>query len=115
MISTAVRVPSTTVSAAHGTGPRYRVVQDTSSPSPDFPAITGDCFVLDSELTETAPSLFANSIDFGEMGFNADYLSEGEEIDVIVLDVDQRGRIKLSIKEIPETNEAEKTEHEEQA
>ena len=39
-----------------------------------------------------------------------DYLSEGEEIDVIVLDVDQRGRIKLSIKEIPETNEAEKTE-----
>ena len=41
-----------------------------------------------------------------------DYLSEGEEIDVIVLDVDQRGRIKLSIKEIPETNEAEKAEHE---
>ncbi len=28
----------------------------------------------------------------------SDYLSEGEEIDVIVLDVDQRGRIKLSIK-----------------
>ena len=44
-----------------------------------------------------------------------DYLSEGEEIDVIVLDVDQRGRIKLSIKEIPETNEAEKTEYGEQA
>ena len=44
-----------------------------------------------------------------------DYLSEGEEIDVIVLDVDQRGRIKLSIKEIPETDEGEKTEHEEQA
>ena len=44
-----------------------------------------------------------------------DYLSEGEEIDVIVLDVDQRGRIKLSIKEIPETNEAEKTEQEDQA
>ena len=41
-----------------------------------------------------------------------DYLSEGEEIDVIVLDVDQRGRIKLSIKEIPETNESEKAEHE---
>ena len=33
----------------------------------------------------------------------SDYLSEGEEIDVIVLDVDQRGRIKLSIKEIPES------------
>ena len=30
-----------------------------------------------------------------------DYLSEGEEIDVVVLDVDQRGRIKLSIKELP--------------
>ena len=44
-----------------------------------------------------------------------DYLSEGEEIDVIVLDVDQRGRIKLSIKEIPETNEAEKIEQEDQA
>ena len=44
-----------------------------------------------------------------------DYLSEGEEIDVIVLDVDQRGRIKLSIKEIPETNEAEKTEQEDEA
>ena len=29
-----------------------------------------------------------------------DYLSEGQEIDVIVLDVD-RGRIKLSIKELP--------------
>ena len=33
----------------------------------------------------------------------SDYLSEGEEVDVIVLDVDQRGRIKLSIKEIPES------------
>ena len=30
-----------------------------------------------------------------------DYLSEGEEVDVVVLDVDQRGRIKLSIKELP--------------
>lgn len=29
-----------------------------------------------------------------------DYLSEGEEVDVVVLDVDQRGRIKLSIKEL---------------
>ena len=33
-----------------------------------------------------------------------DYLSEGQEVDVIVLDVD-RGRIKLSIKEVP-SNEA---------
>ncbi len=37
MIPTAVRVPSTTVSAAHGTGPRYRVVQDTSSPKNSNP------------------------------------------------------------------------------
>ena len=37
----------------------------------------------------------------------SDYLSEGEEIDVIVLDVDQRGRIKLSIKEIPESSDEE--------
>ena len=37
----------------------------------------------------------------------SDYLTEGEEIDVIVLDVDQRGRIKLSIKEIPEANDQE--------
>ncbi len=34
-----------------------------------------------------------------------DYLSEGEEIDVVVLDVDQRGRIKLSIKELPKYQE----------
>ena len=30
-----------------------------------------------------------------------DYLSEGQAVDVVVLDVDQRGRIKLSIKELP--------------
>jgi polyribonucleotide nucleotidyltransferase len=29
-----------------------------------------------------------------------DYLKEGQEIEVVVLDVDQRGRIKLSIKEL---------------
>jgi len=34
-----------------------------------------------------------------------DYLSEGEEVDVVVLDVDQRGRIKLSIKELPKYRE----------
>ena len=43
-----------------------------------------------------------------------DYLSEGEEVDVIVLDVDQRGRIKLSIKEIPEVDEDDNAEDEEQ-
>ena len=43
-----------------------------------------------------------------------DYLSEGEEIDVIVLDVDQRGRIKLSIKEIPDTSESENLDQKEQ-
>ena len=30
-----------------------------------------------------------------------DYLEEGQDVDVVVLDVDQRGRIKLSIKEVP--------------
>ena len=30
----------------------------------------------------------------------SDYLKEGQEIEVVVLDVDQRGRIKLSIKEL---------------
>jgi polyribonucleotide nucleotidyltransferase len=30
-----------------------------------------------------------------------DYLKEGQMIDVVVLDVDQRGRIKLSMKEVP--------------
>ena len=30
----------------------------------------------------------------------SDYLSEGQEIEVVALDVDQRGRIKLSIKEL---------------
>ncbi len=29
-----------------------------------------------------------------------DYLSEGQEVDVVVLDVDQRGRVKLSMKEV---------------
>lgn len=51
--------------------------EDTSDNSIDFPTISGDCFVLDSELTDSAPSLFANSIDFEEFGFNADYLSDG--------------------------------------
>ncbi|MEQ8861606.1 MAG: polyribonucleotide nucleotidyltransferase [Pseudomonadales bacterium] len=31
----------------------------------------------------------------------SDYLQEGQMIDVVVLDVDQRGRIKLSMKEVP--------------
>ena len=35
----------------------------------------------------------------------SDYLTEGEEVDVVVLDVDQRGRIKLSIKELPNYQE----------
>jgi polyribonucleotide nucleotidyltransferase len=29
-----------------------------------------------------------------------DYLKEGQEIEVVVLDVDNRGRIKLSMKEV---------------
>ena len=30
----------------------------------------------------------------------SDYITEGQEVEVVVLDVDQRGRIKLSIKEL---------------
>ena len=37
-----------------------------------------------------------------------DYLSEGQTVRVKVLDVDQRGRIKLSMKEV-EANSAEAT------
>ena len=29
-----------------------------------------------------------------------DYLQEGQDVQVVVLDVDQRGRIKLSMKEV---------------
>jgi polyribonucleotide nucleotidyltransferase len=42
-----------------------------------------------------------------------DYLKEGQMVDVVVLDVDQRGRIKLSIKELSkyqENNEEESAE-----
>ena len=51
--------------------------EETGDTDSDFPAISGDCFVLDDELTDTAPSVFSNSIDFGEIGFSEDYLSEG--------------------------------------
>ena len=44
-----------------------------------------------------------------------DYLSEGQEVDVVVLDVDQRGRIKLSIKELPKYQSAESSEEGEAA
>ena len=37
----------------------------------------------------------------------SDYLKEGQVVKVKVLDVDQRGRIKLSMKEIEETSEAD--------
>jgi polyribonucleotide nucleotidyltransferase len=39
-----------------------------------------------------------------------DYLSEGQEVQVKVLDVDQRGRIKLSMKEIAEEQASEPAE-----
>ena len=39
-----------------------------------------------------------------------DYLSEGQEVEVVVLDVDQRGRIKLSIKELENYQEAQDSE-----
>ncbi len=44
-----------------------------------------------------------------------DYLSEGQEVDVVVLDVDQRGRIKLSIKELPKYQSAESSDEGEAA
>ncbi|TDG12649.1 polyribonucleotide nucleotidyltransferase [Seongchinamella unica] len=44
-----------------------------------------------------------------------DYLSEGQEVKVKVLDVDQRGRIKLSIKELLEEAPAEEVPAEESA
>ena len=44
-----------------------------------------------------------------------EYLSEGQEVTVKVLDVDQRGRIKLSIKELLEKPEAPATEDSETA
>ena len=34
-----------------------------------------------------------------------DYLSEGQEIKVLVLDVDPRGRIKLTMKDLPDEEE----------
>jgi polyribonucleotide nucleotidyltransferase len=39
----------------------------------------------------------------------SDYLTEGQVIKVKVLDVDQRGRIKLSMKELEEAAPAEIT------
>lgn len=36
-----------------------------------------------------------------------DYLSEGQQVRVKVLDVDQRGRIKLSMKEVDEGGAAD--------
>jgi polyribonucleotide nucleotidyltransferase len=30
----------------------------------------------------------------------SDYLEEGQKVDVVVLDVDQRGRIKLSMRDV---------------
>jgi len=46
-----------------------------------------------------------------------DYLSEGQEVDVVVLDVDQRGRIKLSIKELSkyQDNADDEAQEEQQA
>ena len=44
-----------------------------------------------------------------------DYLSEGQEVDVVVLDVDQRGRIKLSIKELSRYQDNAEEEAGEQA
>ncbi|MDA0955539.1 MAG: S1 RNA-binding domain-containing protein, partial [Proteobacteria bacterium] len=39
-----------------------------------------------------------------------DYLKEGQQVRVVVLDVDARGRIKLSMKEVPEEEGGEAAE-----
>ncbi|NKC00156.1 MAG: polyribonucleotide nucleotidyltransferase [Pseudomonadales bacterium] len=44
-----------------------------------------------------------------------DYLSEGEEVDVVCLDVDQRGRIKLSIKELSKYQDGDGNENAEES
>jgi len=49
---------------------------DTSFDEPEFPEISGDCDVLDTELSDTDAHAFANVIDFGTGGFDAAYLSE---------------------------------------
>lgn len=50
---------------------------DTDDPESGFPEISGDCLVLDVELTDEVSSVFSNSINFGETGFDEAYLSEG--------------------------------------
>ncbi|MEM7001284.1 MAG: S1 RNA-binding domain-containing protein, partial [Pseudomonadota bacterium] len=45
----------------------------------------------------------------------SDYLSEGQEVEVVCLDVDQRGRIKLSIKELANYSEGDGAEAEGEA
>ena len=44
-----------------------------------------------------------------------DYLSEGDEVEVVCLDVDQRGRIKLSIKELPKYKDGDGASEDEAA
>jgi hypothetical protein len=49
---------------------------DTDSGDTDFPTITGDCGVLDTELTDAQYHPFENVIDFSTEGFDQDSLSE---------------------------------------
>ncbi|MCB9744474.1 MAG: hypothetical protein H6741_19835 [Alphaproteobacteria bacterium] len=39
--------------------------------------LTGDCQVLDTELSDTAPSIFVNTLDLGEGDWDVDALSTG--------------------------------------
>lgn len=61
---------------------------DTDTDPPDFPDITGDCDVLDSELSDSSPHAFATTVDFLEAGFDELYLSEGG---VEILNTDNAG------------------------
>jgi hypothetical protein len=46
-------------------------------PLEGFGELSGDCDVLDTELTDAAPSIFVNTLDFGTLTFDYDALSAG--------------------------------------
>jgi hypothetical protein len=51
---------------------------DTDVPLDGFGAISGECGILDpAELTGPEPTLFRNELDFGQLVFDYDLLSEG--------------------------------------
>ena len=60
-------------------------------------------FDLDGTLADTSRDMLkAANLCFKEMGYS-DVLSEGQIVKVKVLDVDQRGRVKLTMKDLEES------------